>query len=306
MSIGAFVKKKAAKIATFPVLNKEKRRLLRKKLELKWGCADTSVLDVYFDSVIRKYNGLVAGAQKIETLISGDSHAQFGCLPFVMGADAYNCAFNANSLYESFETVKRAAEMCPRLKTVVLFVSFYNGGYSLVRTTEAWRCRILEKYLGFPFDFSVNKTIDVRLYDKSIEKLRLSGDNLCCQGFDFAGLRISRSTKKTRDRVLHHFKIYQKYSNQWDVLRNFCDFCKEKGLRAVLVCPPARSDYTETLKEIVGGGVSLIENISDIAAEKGVVLLDTRDGFADDDFADADHLNFNGAVKLTRRIMSVL
>ena len=57
MSINAFIKKKVAKIVAFPVSNKEKRRLLRKKLELKWGCADTSVLDVYFDSVMHKYNG---------------------------------------------------------------------------------------------------------------------------------------------------------------------------------------------------------------------------------------------------------
>lgn len=33
------------------------------------------------------------------------------------------------------------------------------------------------------------------------------------------------------------------------------------------------------------------------------MLIDASDGFGDDDFADADHLNFNGAVKLTRRIM---
>ncbi len=67
MSIGVFIKKKTAKIVTFPVLNKEKRRLLRKKLELKWGCADTGVLNVYFDSVMRKCNGLVAHAPEIET-----------------------------------------------------------------------------------------------------------------------------------------------------------------------------------------------------------------------------------------------
>lgn len=229
MSIGAFIKKKTAKIVTFPVLNKEKRRSLRKKLELKWGCADTGVLNVYFDSVMRKYNGLVENAPEIETLVSGDSHAQFGCAPFVMGENAYNCAFNANSLYESFEVVKRAAEMCPRLKTVVLFVSFYNGGYSLVRTTEAWRCRILEKYLKMPFDFSVNKTIDVRLYDAAIEKLRLSGDNLCCQGFDFAGQHINRSTKKTRDRVLHHFKIYQNTTTSGACYGTSAIFAKKKA-----------------------------------------------------------------------------
>ena len=52
-----------------------------------------------------------------------------------------------------------------------------------------------------------------------------------------------------------------------------------------------------------GGGVSLIDDINDISTEKGVLLIDASDGFDDDDFADADHLNFNGAVKLTRRIM---
>lgn len=296
------IKKKMAKALFMFVSDKEKRKAKRKALELKWNCADASYYRIYFDSVVHKYDGLVANAANVETLILGDSHAQFGCVPFLIGENAYNCAFNANSLYESFETLKKSAELCPELKTVVLFCSFYNGGYSLVRTTEAWRCKILEKRLGIPFDFSVNKTIDFSLYEKIIAGLKPSTDKVYCQGFDFVGQQINRSTKKTRDRVLHHFKIYQKYSNQWEILRGFCDFCKQKGLRAILVNPPVRGDYAAVLNE-VGGGVSLIDEIKIISIEKGVLLIDASDGFGDDDFADADHLNFNGAVKLTRRIM---
>lgn len=62
-----------------------------------------------------------------------------------------------------------------------------------------------------------------------------------------------------------------------------------------------RSDYAAVLNE-VGQGFDPTAVVKQIAAEKGVALLDARDGFDDDDFADADHLNFNGAVKLTRRI----
>lgn len=302
MSLMRTLKKETAKAVFMFVSDKEKRKVMRKTLELKWGCADLSYYEVYFDGVFHKYNGLVATAANVKTLILGDSHAQFGCVPFLIGESAYNCAFNANSLYESFETLKKAAELCPELQTVVLFCSFYNGGYSLVRTTEAWRCKVLEKCLGIPFDFSVNKMMDFRPYDKIIAGLTPSTDKIYCQGFDFVGQHINRSTKKTRDRVLHHFKIYQKYNNQWGILRDFCDYCKQRGSRAVLVNPPVRSDYKAVLNE-VGGRVSLIDDINDISTEKGVLLIDASDGFDDDDFADADHLNFNGAVKLTRRIM---
>lgn len=122
------------------------------------------------------------------------------------------------------------------------------------------------------------------------------------RGYDFVGQRINRSTKKTRERALHHYKIYQKYDNQWPLLEEICQFCASAGIRPVIVDSPTRSDYTAVLDE-VGKGADLSADLKQIAKRLGVLFVEMSGGFDDEDFADADHLNFNGAVKLTRRLM---
>ena len=97
-------------------------------------------------------------------------------------------------------------------------------------------------------------------------------------------------------------KIYQKYDNQWPLLEEICQFCASAGIRPVIVDSPTRSDYTAVLDE-VGKGADLSAGLKQIAKRFNVLFIETSGGFDNEDFADADHLNFNGAVKLTRRLM---
>ena len=285
---------------------RDKRRLMRKRLDFRWGGGvQIATCSIYFDSVWHKHTGLLENADKIDTLILGDSHAQFGIVPFLMGTGAYNYAFNANSLYETFESLKFAAGHLKNLKTVVLMCAFYNGGFSLIRGSEAWHCRILAKKIGMNYDFSLNPGYDFDLYDKIIEKIVPDPDKICCQGYDFVGQRINRSTKKTQKRALHHYKIYQKYDNQWPILEEICRFCASAGIRLVVLDAPARSDYMAVLRD-ASQGADLSADMKQILKRHGVLFINMSDGFDDEDFADADHLNFNGAVKLTRRLMNAI
>ncbi len=286
--------------------NKEKRRFLRKKWELKWGCLDVEPYVVYFDSVWHKHKGLQESADKIDTLFLGDSHAQFGLIPFILpaGRFGYNYAFNANSLYETFESLKFAASKCKNLKTVVLLCSFYNGGFSLIKGGDAWHCRILEKKIGMNFDFSLNPSFDFAFYDGIIEKLSPRSGRVFCQGYDFVGQHINPSTQKTRERVEHHFKIYRKYKNQLSLLDDIISFCEQSGLKLILANAPVRSDYAAVLNELAEGE-DILADMKQVAAKHGLSLIEPA-GFTDDEFADSDHLNFNGALKLTRQLTEKL
>lgn len=286
--------------------NKEKRRFLRKKYELKWGCLDIEPYAGYFDSVWHKHQGLLANADKIDTLLLGDSHAQFGLIPFVLPAKrfGYNYAFNANSLYETFESLKFAASKCPKLKNVILLCSFYNGGFSLVCGGDAWHCRILEKKIGMKFDFSLNPSFDYAFYDEIVRMISPRSGGFYTQGYDFVGLHTNPSTHKTRERVEHHFKIYRKYKNQLSLLDDIISFCEKSNLKLILANAPVRSDYAAILNELAKGE-DVLADIKQVVAKHGLSLIEPA-GFADDEFADADHLNFNGALKLTRQLTEKL
>ncbi|MBR1778826.1 MAG: hypothetical protein IJ752_09635 [Alphaproteobacteria bacterium] len=193
---------------------------------------------------------------------------------------------------------------CKNLKNVILVCSFYNGGYSLIRGSEAWHCRILAKKFNMPYDFGLNPKYDFAFYDKIIEQMTPRFDRVYCQGYDFAGIEIHPSTKKTRERALHHFKIYQKYKNQLPVLDEICAFCQKADLRLILVDAPVRSDYAAVLAE-AAPDTDLTALIKEVAGRYQIKLIKPA-GFADEDFADSDHLNFNGALKLTRQLVKVL
>ncbi|MBO4519632.1 MAG: hypothetical protein J5787_00325 [Alphaproteobacteria bacterium] len=300
------LKKEIIKAGLCWIPNKEKRRFLRKKWELKWHCLDIEPYAGYFDSVWHKHRGLLEDADKIDTLLLGDSHAQFGLVPFAFpeGMFAHNYAFNANSLYETFESLKFAASKCKNLKNVVLLCSFYNGGFSLIRGGDAWHCRILEKKIGMKFDFGLNPAFDSAFYDEIINGLSPRAGKVYCQGYDFVGLHVSPSTQKTRERVEHHFRIYRKYKNQLSLLDDIISFCEQKGIKIVLANSPVRSDYAAVLNEL-SQGEDTLSDIRQAAGKHGVALLDPT-GFADDDFSDSDHLNFNGALKLTRQLAALL
>ena len=174
----------------------------------------------------------------------------------------------------------------------------------MIRGGDAWHCRILQKITGMQFDFSLNPSFDFSFYDEVIGKLVPDPDTVFCQGVDFAGQRIRRSTTKTRERVEHHFKIWQKYTNQLPVLEDIFAFCKASGFHLILSDAPVRSDYAAALKEMAQGADTL-SDIRKTAEKNGITLIEPT-GFRDEDFSDSDHLNFNGALKLTRQLSAYL
>lgn len=72
----------------------------------------------------------------------------------------------------------------------------------------------------------------------------------------------------------------------------------------ILSDAPVRSDYAAALKEIAQGADTL-SDIRKTAEKNGITLIEPT-GFTDEDFSDSDHLNFNGALKLTRQLSAYL
>lgn len=289
------------KALTAPIPNKKLRKKLRTLLSFKLHCLDMSVYEIYMNSVWNKHRQLEKNSQKIDTLILGDSHAQLGVLPAIMGEGAFNYAFCANSLYEDYCCLKKALELCPKIKKVILVLSFYNGGYCLVRTSTAWRCRVLESLLGFKFDYSLNQDFNWKFWNKVISRAKIDEDFFTSQGYDFTGQRIIANQKKVSEKVEKHYGLYQKYHNQWKILEDICDLCRECSIELYFTNSPVRFDYQEHLNHL-SNAADVYAPIMEIAERKQVKFLRIEDAFEPEDFADTDHLNFNGAVKFSRLI----
>ena len=306
-----------AKICTFYISNKEKRRLRRQNINMYFGNVSDE-LTRFIKMVQKKYRDLLEQADRIDTVCIGDSHAEYGFLSFLISENAYNFALTANGLYETYKTLQIATEKCPNLKNVICFVSFYQCGYSEIRGSGAKWCQALDNILGIEYDYSLNKEHNYKLTAKALnsllprerreEKRRKESkgkEHFCCQGYDFASIDVSPIHEKDKERAAHHFKIYEKYKSELPWLQKICDWCKEHHQELYLINSPERSDYTQVIDELKGEK-DILKELKDIAKQYDVSFYDFNDDFSDEDMADSDHLNFNGAVKMTKKIMEII
>lgn len=73
------------KILCLPYFSKNKRRQVRDKLRQKFGVLPTAAAQIFINSVTQKIKGLRQRTKQTKILVIGDSHAQFGVLPFALG-----------------------------------------------------------------------------------------------------------------------------------------------------------------------------------------------------------------------------
>ena len=130
-------------------------------------------------------------------------------------------------------------------------------------------------------------------------------EKVYCQGYNFAGLEIAPIKLTDKGRAEHHFKIYDKYKSEIPWFEKICDWCKEHNQKLYLINSPERSDYKQVIDELKGEK-DILKELKDIAKQYDVSFYDFNDDFNDEDMADSDHLNFNGAVKMTRKIAEVI
>lgn len=318
MNINPKLSKIIAKFCTFYIVDKGKRRLIRQNISMRFGNASDELVR-FVNMVKDKYKGLSKASDKIDTLFIGDSHAELGALPFMIGENAYNFALTANGLYEIYKTLQVATQTCPKLQKVICFVSFYQCGYSEIRGSGAKWCQALDNLLGIEYDYSLNKEHNFELTARALapltskntrreEEIRAETQNaerFYCQGYDFVGLYISPIREKDKERAAHHFKIYANYKSELPWLQKICDWAKEHQQALYLINSPERSDYKQVISEL-SIGTDVLAWIKEIAQQNNVPFYNFNDDFNDKDLADSDHLNFNGAVKITRKIAEVI
>ena len=85
-------------------------------------------------------------------------------------------------------------------------------------------------------------------------------------------------------------------------LKSLFNLASSDGRQLVVVIPPFRSDY----KNLLPPENFLFEKLNKLEVD-GLKILNyyNSDKFDDTDFGDADHLNENGAIKLTKEIHSI-
>jgi len=238
-------------------------------------------------------------APQIETVVLGSSHAQSG---FCETKQDVNLGISSQDLYYSYQLYMKCRLMFSNLKRVVLYYSDFPAGFEEERSHMIFESLKYNQYFGIPPKNPVlyeEKNLDTTLKFAPFESKELTFDDPFPFPFFSAGLTTPEGIKT---RVEKHLKNAQRNNNQTAFVEKLIRAVIADGLQLLIVVPPVTAEYLS----YVPADLNVFEPLETVLDKyRGRVryLNCYRDSaFIREDFADCDHLNRQGAEKLTAKI----
>lgn len=256
-----------------------------------------------------KHEWILENAQEIEYLIMGSSHTYYGIAPSEFFPNSFNLANISQNPEYDLLLLKRYAPLCKNLHTIIIPVSYFTLFDKPFEEGDEWYYAINYRvYMGIEQHSRLSK-YNFELSNRPVYSGKLlsflSGKELpMCDTLGFGlGYTAADAAEWTHDAQ----NIAEKHTAaDWDSLeKNVADmhsllqFCKENGIRAILVTTPVSSAYRALLdNRQLEKTYSVIEEMcSRHGAEYHDYMADSR--FTECDFHDSDHLSDEGAKKFT-------
>jgi hypothetical protein len=268
------------------------------------------------NSYLKKKTGMEQAVDSARILILGSSQAFDDIDPVVLGHPAYNLANVSQSLYYDSRLALKYIDRMPGLRLVILTISDFTFGYEMGNLPEAWRQYFYWHYFGILHP-SV-EWLDSRyffrfaLYPPEMMKGMLFGKPVDSSWFDPVSREGWRPVPPPADSVSFNAKTAESLADFHASLRKSSlitttagyieDLLKEldrRKMKAVAVVLPVTSVYSANVSpEILEENRKILEGLENKFGIKCFnYMKDPRFGQAD--FADADHLNSQGAAKFS-------
>lgn len=249
-----------------------------------------AIPDALEQEVHRKYLGYHTNKDNISTLVFGSSHGQYDFFPI---KGEYNLCSSSQDLYYSYQIYRKTANTL-HLKNVLLFYSVFSPGFDLEKSSEKLRCVLFNSFWKIPylhgscFDFFKAKLY--LMFNKS-KKITLPPEykGECFYEWFFP------ASNDLRHRCAKHLKHNQSNAQHFFLEQMISTAIRQKH-RLYVIITPCRSDY----KSILPSSQQLFSSLYKIEHCKVLNYFD--DDFNDNDFGDTDHLNYQGAIKLSDKI----
>ena len=253
---------------------------------------ELGLLDYSYD--IMKFKGLMS-CKNIKNLVLGSSHGRDG---FVPSAGDYNLSNSSLDLYRIWKLYEYVATNTKHnIKNVIVFWSVFHPGLQLEKTREFQRCvsykRLYNIEYASPYPTDDTKAI------KRIDELLQTVD--CPENFYGQSLYNLNHNTDTQKLVEKHLKNTTRQNNQIQYLNNIIKLARQRNHNVFIVLPPYRSDYLSFLPDDTQTYSELFDFLGHNPDIKLVNLQHDSD-FSDSDFESADHCNYDGGIKLTRKI----
>lgn len=208
-----------------------------------------------------------------------------------------NACDPSQDLYYSYKIYDKYANS-PKLKNIILFYSVFSPGYLIELSPEEWRSDLYKFFFDIPYRFSTEYEKQPVLNDLA---LFIADVKNAPHDFHYTGncphTAFNPPDTDPEIRAKAHLKGAVRDENQNSYLESMAKLAFEKGHNLYVIIPPYRSDYTSFLPSFEETFSALLK-----LKEINIISFFSDKRFSDSDFGDTDHLNENGAKKLTNLI----
>lgn len=255
--------------------------------------------DAFIKYVKLKRIGLERHKDQIESVAFRGSNADYDYYP---DSHSYNLGLTSGDLYSAYWLYTNNLRKCTNLKNCILFYSVSCCGLELVKTVEKYRQVVYSTVFAYdlPDDARIDKK-NLEAIQKHIENVGVSDCDISYRGYEKKQYFM---TVSANERVKSHLRENKREPDQLIWLKKLSAEIDKNHQHLYIVLPPYRSDYRKLLpeKEIV------YNKLFSIHFPESTTIVDFHDanGFDDADFGDTDHMNEQGAMKLTRELNNII
>ena len=257
----------------------------------------------------------------VSVWIFGSSHALYGINPNLLSLQAFNSAHPSQTLHYDAFIFDKYIDCAANLKWVILPVSYFTFTDRLENSEEWWRIKNYCLYYDCPEykwqpEFHSEVLGNPLPYHKQIVRigkyLIYRKSDLACDSLGFRNeyTKSKRTADWTKNGPLRVQTNTKDLSDARDIIEEnarhleaIVQACEARNINILLVTTPVSRAFYECMDSAQYAlTVETAEKITAVHSNVHYMNLLKDARFTDDDFFDADHLELDGAAKLTKII----
>jgi len=267
----------------------------------------------------------------VEVIFIGSSHVEKGIDPHWISAVSFNLAYVSQDVYNTYKLIERYLENMPRLRMVILGISFYDLNFDETHespffTVEYYQAAgIWPRHLGVDFlanwsvfyvhqaDFirdliSGKKPTEFQHMPAGFQvEIQLAGEALVDNGFRYSSGSMQQSMMSLNggQRARYH----QSYNDAFvqrentNLLKALTLLLSRKNIRLLLITIPVTTYYKKSYTgNYLGDFYRSVSEFTRMHPDVSYNDYSENHDHPDAEFLNSDHLNFRGAKRFTKRL----
>lgn len=257
-----------------------------------------------------KHKYLTDNSNNINKLFLGSSHTYYGINPEFITESSFNASHISQSINLDYEIIKKYK--WNELEYIIIPIDYFSLFSSLSSGVEYWRVKNYNLYYNMQLsnklsDNSELMSIGLEPNIKRIISHYLSNNSsITCSELGFGNKHTKSKdllvTGKTAA-IRHTKKDLSKLDGSLLILNEIISFASKNDIEIIFYTSPAYKTYVSNLDQNqINLTIKTITELTEKNSNCKYFNLLEDSNFYSSDFRDADHLNLNGAKKLSLKL----